>query len=545
MRALCLLCVFHGVQSTALKGRLHKAQPSKEVALTLDHFFAAKSVEVSSSAQALEAPVFVVQGFLAHNTTGKAAVSTAGQHKHLAQNDGDSSVKDQCTQACGKGVDSSCVPECQVRLYACADYDRKTAEGAEKYRECEKQVLSTYSRFAKDWESTHPYLTDLMLRQVVSAADVDKAHDECTAACGKGVDSSCVPECQVKLYTCLDHDRKVPEGLEKHKKCEKEVLDNYRNFAADWEATHPYLLAIGRHASAKDLRSIRDKCVTDCGSGSKKSCAPRCQTTSYTCLHIDATEESDKYKICADGVKSAVAKLEAASSSAAEELAAVDKACTTACGLGLDASCEPECEVQMYGCIENSNAQQYTDCTRKVIQRYEKFASDWNTAHSHLLARRGHADAELLEELHEGCADACGNGVDSSCVPECQAKLYSCLDHDRKTEDGAKKYKQCKGDVLAKYEKFADDWDATHPYLLAVRRHVASAELVRIEDKCIGACGKNVDSSCVPGCQVEMYSCLDHDRKTDEGAKLYEECESSVISEYSKFGATWDAAHPY
>jgi len=123
--------------------------------------------------------------------------------------------------------------------------------------------------------------------------------------------------------------------------------------------------------------------------------------------------------------------------------------------------------------------------------------------------------------------------------------MYSCLDHDRKTDDGAKKYKKCTAEVLAKYEKFADDWDAAHPYLLAVRRHVSSIELARLQDKCHDACGKGVDSSCVPECQVEMYTCLDHDRKTAEGEKLYDECEKKVTDEYKDFGKKWDEVHPY
>merc|ERR1719272_2065865 len=152
----------------------------------------------------------------------------------------------------------------------------------------------------------------------------------------------------------------------------------------------------------------------------------------------------------------------------------------------------------MYGCVDKAKrklttqagATQYKDCTEKVTRRYEKFASDWNTAHAYLLSSRGHADAELLEEIHDGCAEACGVGVDSSCLPECQVKMYTCLDHDRKTDAGAKKYKKCSAEVLAKYEEFADDWDAAHPYLLAVRRHVGSVELLRVQDKCKEACGK-------------------------------------------------------
>jgi len=540
MRILGILCLIHGVQSAALHG-LRQVQ-RHDIEVTID---------------ATEPPVFVVHGFLAHtrNTSSITESSSVGHRRQWANAEDHAAMKDACTKACGKGVDSSCVPECQVRLYTCLDYDRKVPEGAKRYEECEAEVLKTYSKFGENWEATHPYTTDMLLRSNghVSATDLDNMQDECVGACGEGVDTSCVPECQVKMYQCLDHDRKVPEGLKKYEKCEKEVLATYRNFAEDWDKTHPYLMAIGRHASAKKLRFIHDKCSKDCGSKSKRSCASRCQTASYACLHIDVAESSTDYTACTDTATSKVAQIEAKSLATSAELDAVGKACSSACGLGIDASCIPECEVQMYECVESSKrgtsakdqAKTSSECTRKVIVTYEKFASDWNAAHPNLLSRRGHADAEVLEEMRDGCVDACGVGVDSSCVPECQVKMYTCLDHDRKTEDGAKKYKKCTSEVLAKYEQFADDWDAAHPYLLAVHRHVSSVELARVEDKCTDACGKGVDSSCVPECQVEMYQCLDHDRKTEEGAKLYDECESKVIAEYTDFGAKWNATHPY
>lgn len=529
MNILSILCIIHGAESAALKGLLHK------VVIT----------ETSNPVIVEAPPVFIASGFLAHSPN-TSSVASLHARRHWAATEDYLAIKDECVKACGKGVDSSCVPECQVKLYGCLDYDRKTSEGAKQYQECETKVLDTYAKFSENWEATHPYTTDLLLRSKgkIGATDFDQVQDECVEACGTGVDTSCVPECQVQMYQCLDHDRKVPEGSKKYEECKKKALETYRNFAADWEATHPYLLAVGHHTSAKELHSIQDRCDADCGGNSKKSCAPRCQTAAYTCLRIDASEAASEYKTCTEGAKAKVAEAEAASLTTAPELAAVEQACTGACGLGIDASCVPECEVQMYGC-EGGATQKYTECTRKVLEKYEKFASDWNTAHPYLLASRGHADAETLEEMQDSCKDACGVGVDSSCVPECQVKMYTCLDHDRKTEDGSAKYNKCSAEVLSKYEKFADDWDAAHPYLLAVHRHVTSVELLRVQDKCTDACGAGVDSSCVPECQVEMYQCLDHDRKTKDGAEKYDECEKQVVREYKEFGTTWDAAHPY
>jgi len=529
MRTLGVLCLFHGVQSAALKGLLHKAS------LITD--------------EPLEPPNYVVSGFMGHHdkTAGEvvASISNILKRRQWASAEDHKKIHDECQVACGKGVDSSCVPECQVRMYGCLDHDRKTVGGKKLYADCEKQVLDTYGKFGKSWEATHPYTTQLLVRSkgVVSAADIDQVQDDCSVACGKGVDTSCLPECQVKLYHCLDHDRKVPEGKKKYDTCEKEVLDTYRKFAADWDATHPYLLAVGAHTTVKALNTLRDECSK---SSNTKSYAARCQTSMFTCLHASSLD----YATCAAGAKAKVAKAEAAWYSKqkmpVDELAQVDKACTSSCGLGVDASCVPECAVQMYSCSSDTqDSKAYTACTKKVVKSYETLAFGWNDAHPFLINHRAYADADSVEEIRDECVEACGKGVDTSCVPECQVKMYTCLDHDRKVAEGAKKYKKCSQGVLATYERFADDWDKTHPYLLAVHRHVGTVELVHVADKCVDACGAGVDSSCLPECQVEMYGCLDHDRKTKEGAELYDECERKAVAEYKEFGKNWDAAHPY
>lgn len=383
----CILCAFHGVQSAALKGSLHR--------------FADSAIVVEA-----EAPVFVAQGFLKHNVTAKAVVSVvAGRHRHLEKHDNHASARDECTQACGKGVDSTCVPECQVRLYGCLDYDRTKPEGAKQYKQCKEELLKKYSKFAEDWEATHPYLANLILKKnmAVCAADVEHVHDKCVAACGKGADSSCVPECQVKLYACLDHDRTVPEGKEKHAECEKDVLEEYRNFAATWNKTHPYLLAVG---------------------------------------HADAD---------------------------AKTLDEINTGCTEACGIRVDSSCVPECQVNMYSCLDHDRkteegSKKYKKCTAEVLSKYERFADDWDAAHPYLLAVRRHVGSAELQRVQDKCADVCGKGVDSSCVPECQVDMYACLDHDRKTEEGAEKYDECEARVIKEFEKFDENWDATHPY---------------------------------------------------------------------------------
>jgi carboxypeptidase C (cathepsin A) len=462
-------------------------------------------------------------------------------------------IKDKCRKSCGKVVESGCAPECQVKAFACLDYDRTTKPGAEAYQACEKTSMSTYEKYSQDWESTHPRLVALLVKrgyEHINGAEMDSIQDQCREACGEGVDASCVTECQVNMYQCLDFDKETPDGLKKYEACEKEAMEKYKAFAADWDVTHPHLMAIGKHVGAKKLQLVHDRCVSGCKPKSDGSCIPRCEVSSYSCFSSNDLSDVN-LETC---IEKATSETSAGSKETAPTVGQVEEieaACRSNCGLGADSSCSPECQVQMYACSgngkqkqnANEKADEYLACTKSVLQRYEKFSLAWNAAHPHLLAARGHADASDLDELHEECEEACGPNVDSTCVPECHVKIYACL--DQKHPNDNKPYKQCTQKVLASYEHFADDWDAAHPYLLAVRKHTSEAQLKRVSDKCQEACGKGVDSSCVPECQVEMYACLDHDPTVPESAKLYEECEAKVLAEYKDFGKDWEASHPY
>jgi len=480
-------------------------------------------------------------------------------------------IEDQCVSACGPDADSSCTTECQVRMYTCLDYNRDTPEGKDKHEACVADTIATYKKFAADWNATHPYL--IGLGRHVSAARLERIQDECVIACGRGVDSSCVPECQVKMYTCLDHDQQTEEGAKKFGECKDEVITKYKGFAEDWNATHPYLLSHSQYQIRDaDVYNVAEGCEAACSADSDASCVPECQVQMYKCFDFDrATQEgAAQHKACvkkqtqffveyAEAVKNSSLSLP---SFAAEqgpkgmnratlvELHQIADQCKGACGVGVDSSCVVECQVQMYTCLDHDRktlkgSARYLNCTDKVVKKYEKFAADWDATHPYLLSLKNKVDANKLQAIYDGCTDACGDGVDSSCVPECQVQMYRCLDHDSKTEEGAVKYKKCEQDVLTKYEAFADDWDATHPYLLAIRRHASAAQLQDIFDDCVVACGKDVDSSCVPECQVQSYTCLDNDVHVPEGAEQYKACKEEVIKKYGNFSADWDATHPY
>merc|ERR1719446_752459 len=90
------------------------------------------------------------------------------------------------------------------------------------------------------------------------------ANGRCRNSCGVGVDSSCVPQCQVEMYWCLDHD--PPYESDKRDSCMNEVEDKYKKFGAEWDAIHPYLLLHSKNGlerffiSAKEQVGVADRC---------------------------------------------------------------------------------------------------------------------------------------------------------------------------------------------------------------------------------------------------------------------------------------------
>mmetsp|Transcript_692 Transcript_692/g.1409 ORF Transcript_692/g.1409 Transcript_692/m.1409 type:complete len:192 (+) Transcript_692:43-618(+) len=145
-----------------------------------------------------------------------------------------------CHAACGEGVDSSCVPYCQTELYMCQDHDRSVTEGAEKFDKCAEGVMAKFEKFRSEWDKNKLYfLAHKDSTTLVTLAQRADMESECKGACGEGVDSSCVPSCEVELFWCFDYDRLLEEGKEKFDKCKAKVLEDYQGFGARWEKEHP------------------------------------------------------------------------------------------------------------------------------------------------------------------------------------------------------------------------------------------------------------------------------------------------------------------
>jgi len=169
---------------------------------------------------------------------------------------------------------------------------------------------------------------------------------------------------------------------------------------------------------------------------------------------------------------------------------------------------------------------------REVMLKYSELRKKWNASHANSTLR--------FDAVAQGrCERACGDGVDSSCLPECEVKMFQCIENFHPDESALD---QCFEKVEAEFKKFGANWNATYPYLVGRRASSKSTQTAIIQG-CGSACGTGVDSSCVPKCETEMYWCLDHDPpyEIDDQKK----CMDEVVARFKKFGQEWEQKHPY
>jgi len=368
-------------------------------------------------------------------------------------------IHGQCEAACGEGVDSSCIPQCEIEIYTC----RNHASHTDEHKQCNDDIMKKYSEFGAQWDAQH-FIAKLA-SSTLSEADRRVIHGECEAACGNGVDSSCVPQCEIEMYTC----RSYASHTDEHKKCNDDVIKKYTAFGSNWDATHSekYTLSkISMHsASDASLKlSVLGQCKATCGSGVDSSCVPKCQTEMFQCMDHDRLTASANHKECQDKI---VKKYKAFASEwdathlfvarrvvTTAEHKSINSQCQAACGDGVDSSCVPKFEIAMYACLDHaSHTDERAQCNDKALEQARQFGANWDT--HRLLARRKHhiMTASERKATHFQCKATCGTGVDSSCVPECETEMFACIDH----EDPAER-KQCSDEVLEKYQKFAANW---------------------------------------------------------------------------------------
>jgi len=121
--------------------------------------------------------------------------------------------------------------------------------------------------------------------------------------------------------------------------------------------------------------------------------------------------------------------------------------------------------------------------------------------------------------------------------------MYNCMGHDRAQAN------KCMETADMEYTEFKAKWNASHSFLLlrgqsdviGVNSSKSDVIDIVIQDKCKKACGENVDSSCRPQCQTEMYWCLDHDPVAESDD--HDSCVKGVEERYRSFGTQWNASH--
>jgi len=293
----------------------------------------------------------------------------------------------------------------------------------------------------------------------VSATDAEflEVRERCQAACGSGVDSSCVPKCQTEMFACMDHDRLT--AAKPRVDCQAKVVEKYNKFGADWNATHQFLA--GHVVTTEEHKLINSQCHAACGAGVDSTCVPKCEIALYAC--IDYASHTDERKQCNDrALKEAgqfgknwdanrILAQRKHHVFTASERKAIHFQCKGACGTGVDSSCLPSCETEMFACIDRDVLADRKQCTDEVLEKYMKFAAKWHLQLKKVKATKKFGELTVGERkaVKTACAELCGS--DSQCVTGCEADMYACIKETLPGQDDERA--KCKQDVESKYSK--------------------------------------------------------------------------------------------
>lgn len=229
-----------------------------------------------------------------------------------------------CDLACGEDAPKNCVTDCNSAVYQCIN-----VANTSETQKCRKDILkgikrirSISLRLAKRDLQQVPNKT-LADNTTILAADRKLVRNDCAAACGDNVNSSCVTSCEMEMYACIDHTlpHEVAEG--KREECFKKVLEKYKGFKEEWNATHGL---VARHdakvttaatlttknetknvtahytVTQEDMKMIKDVCNAACtkaGGGAPSSmCITHCETDMYRCIKETLPNEMDERKQC-------------------------------------------------------------------------------------------------------------------------------------------------------------------------------------------------------------------------------------------------------
>jgi len=239
-----------------------------------------------------------------------------------------------CDLACGEGAPKNCVPDCNAAVYQCIN----VADTAETQK-CRNDILKGIKRIRtmtfpvtkSDKTTTLAAKRDVQQlpnktltgNTTTLAADRKVFRNECAAACGDDVDSSCITKCETEMYQCRNSTLPHEEAEGKRKECYEEVLDKYKSFKKEWNATHGFVarqhvnvtnanaskgqnntksMAVHYTLTKDDEKMIKDVCNAACskaGGGAPSSmCVTHCQTDMYRCIKETLPDEMDERKKC-------------------------------------------------------------------------------------------------------------------------------------------------------------------------------------------------------------------------------------------------------
>lgn len=397
----------------------------------------------------------------------------------------------------------------------------------------------------------------------VTVEQRNRWREQCQAACGADVDSSCSPQCEAEMFTCQDHDQ--PQEAQKLADCEAGVLTRYKNFGEEWNATH-FVLTHGGRNTAAATEEFASLCKAACGASADSSCVPQCETELYACLDHNSIEQADARESCKQEVlnryKDFVSNWNAThffQKRLSTERAAVRGQCEAICGPTVDSDCAIKCEVEMYACLDHNSIEE-ADARQKCVADVAAKFGNYDASHSkdravQLVANKANHIASLKARSHELCISVCTKGLEvenSLCVTPCETEMYKCL----ALGDDAAEEKKCSEEVAAKYRSFhaanvtaggnetkaaGNDTKVAAPASFMARR-VASAvrddpEEMDSHALCAHFCTDHVgmepeDSYCTTDCRAAMYRCVSLGSKD-----LRSTCRSEVEAKYAPAAA--------
>lgn len=188
---------------------------------------------------------------------------------------------------------------------------------------------------------------------------------------------------------------------------------------------------------------------------------------------------------------------------------------------GHDASstCVTDCEAKLDNCLQKTavDSVEHRQCKKDVLATYDK-KRELHKKHTKPLKAKLVSSKEG-PVMQGQCEDVCGSSVNSTCITQCEAEIYQCINSTVPEEVEAGQREACFEQVLEKYKKFKAEWDANHPYLV---RHadqqarskdhheLTAAERKAIHDQCEKWCSeghRTASSTCVTDCETDMYQC--------------------------------------